>query len=130
MLALVLLNHFLWFRRFSQSPLSRSPPRYSSTQNDYDASSPFGPLPTFTEVASFFGILVWLIPFAFFVSLSAGDNVLPSMGSEYATGDTGAGKEKAKKKGLAKAAVDGAMEWFRETGEKMGFWREDRARGF
>jgi len=29
---------------------------------------------------------VWLVPFALFVSLSAGENVLPSMGSEYATG--------------------------------------------
>jgi hypothetical protein len=52
------------------------------------------------------------------------------MGSEYATGDTSANKEKMKKKGLAKAAVDGAMEWFREMGEKMGFWRDDRTRSF
>ena len=44
-------------------------------------------IPTFTEIASFFGLCVWLIPFALFVSLSAGENVLPSMGSEYATGD-------------------------------------------
>jgi len=29
---------------------------------------------------------VWLVPFALFVSLSAGEYVLPSMGSEYATG--------------------------------------------
>jgi hypothetical protein len=52
------------------------------------------------------------------------------MGSEYATGDAGADKGKAKKKGLAKAAVGGAMEWFGEMGEKMGFWREDRSRRF
>ncbi|KAH0541924.1 hypothetical protein FGG08_003644 [Glutinoglossum americanum] len=62
--------------------------------------------------------------------MRAGDNVLPSMGSEYATGDTVGDKGKSKKKGLAKAAVDGAMEWFRETGERMGFWREDRTRRF
>lgn len=43
-------------------------------------------VPTFTEIASFFALNVWLVPFALFVSLSAGENVLPSMGSEYATG--------------------------------------------
>jgi hypothetical protein len=44
-------------------------------------------MPSFTEIASYFGLCVWLVPFALFVSLSAGENVLPSMGSEYATGE-------------------------------------------
>ena len=33
--------------------------------------------PTFVEICSFFGLLVWLVPFALFVSLSAHDNLLP-----------------------------------------------------
>ncbi|XP_015230917.1 protein TEX261 [Cyprinodon tularosa] len=32
----------------------------------------------FSEVLSYFTICLWVIPFAFFVSLSAGENVLPS----------------------------------------------------
>jgi len=73
---LVLANHWLWFRHFS-APLPAKD-RYGYWENQQ--------LPTFTEIASFFGLNVWLVPFALFVSLSAGENVLPSMGSEYATG--------------------------------------------
>ncbi|MCJ1387851.1 erv26 super protein [Xylographa bjoerkii] len=78
---LVLLNHYLWFLHFS-SP-SSFPPTSSSP---YTASQ--GALPSFTEVASYFFLLIWLVPFALFVSLSASENVLPSMGSEYATDPT------------------------------------------
>ncbi|KAI9034237.1 TEX261 protein [Hyaloraphidium curvatum] len=46
-------DHFLWFNYFSS--------RYAS----------------FWEISTFFGIFVWLVPFMFFVSLSAADNVLP-----------------------------------------------------
>lgn len=77
------------------------------------------------------------------MSLSAGDNVLPSMGSEYATGGgsspvvaggqyVGEGNDRAgrgrKAKGLVKAAIDGTGEWVKETGMAMGFWRGDRSR--
>lgn len=76
-----------------------------------------------------------------FVSLSAGENILPSMGSEYATGDS---KQKdriagsfngnvdriGKKgtKGLVKAAIDSFAEWVGETGEAMGLWRGNKRR--
>ncbi|KAK5137667.1 hypothetical protein LTR08_007962 [Meristemomyces frigidus] len=133
---LVLGNHYLWFRHFSASPAPAS------------ASDRFGyghhaDLPTFTEIASFFGLCVWLVPFALFVSLSAGENVLPSMGSEYATGPgssyisagaepraVGASgrKRSATQSGMAKAAVNGVTGWVSETGELMGFWRGERTR--
>lgn len=108
-------------------------------------------MPTFTEVASYFGLCVWLVPFALFVSLSAGDNVLPSMGSEYATGgrvssvglagSSGGGGSsstanvlstdgKVKNKGMAKALVDGVRDWVAENGEVMGFWRGERTGRF
>ncbi|OZJ06044.1 hypothetical protein BZG36_01146 [Bifiguratus adelaidae] len=51
---LVLLNHYLWFTYFS---------------------SHYEP---FMDIASFFGIMVWLVPFAYFISLSANDAVLPT----------------------------------------------------
>lgn len=87
------------------------------------------------------------MPFALFVSLSAAENVLPSMGSEYATGATahtsnissgsggmrgegGGGRGKSKGRGLVKVLVDGVREWVGETGEVMGFWRGERTRRF
>lgn len=142
---LVLVNHWLWFRHFSK------PPEYfgSSSGGRYDYYSQPPAVPTFTEIASFFGLMVWLVPFALFVSLSAGENVLPSMGSEYATGagssftspgiephagglDGGLrrGRKRANTQstGMAKAAVTGLTEWIGETGELMGFWKGERTR--
>lgn len=98
-------------------------------------------MPSFTEIASYFGICVWLVPFALFVSLSASENVLPSMGSEYATGGEvrtdGLGGlngvddyRKRRKKGLVKAGVDWIVDWVGETGEAMGLWKGERARRF
>ena len=126
-IVLVLMNHFLWFHHFSKPP--------SHTRASlYD---PMTDVPTFTEISSFFGIFVWLVPFSLFVSLSAGENVLPSMGSEYATGgevrtgDLGAAGGKGRKqKGLVKAGVDWVVEWVTETGEVMGIWRGERRKGF
>ncbi|KAJ5443867.1 uncharacterized protein N7458_007739 [Penicillium daleae] len=133
---LVLLNHWLWFRHFSKPfPASRRNEGNwrQPYQIDYEA------MPSFSEVASYFGLCVWLVPFALFVSLSAGDNVLPSMGSEYATGEhtssglghsRGPSDGKAKNKGMAKALVDNVRDWARENGELMGFWRGERTRRF
>ncbi|KAK7734400.1 erv26 superfamily protein [Botryosphaeria dothidea] len=129
---LVLINHYLWFRHFSAPP-TRSNYYPYNTSRDYS-------IPTFTEIASYFGLCVWLVPFSLFVSLSAGENVLPSMGSEYATGEgssfiaagqePAAGGAKKNNVGLAKALVDGVRDWVGETGEVMGFWRGDRVKRF
>lgn len=80
--------------------------------------------------------------------------MLPSMGSEYATGEgssfirpgaipdvprgggiDGLGALSAGRKGrsgtnagMAKAAVNRVREWIGETGELMGFWRGERTR--
>ncbi|XP_044285497.1 protein TEX261 isoform X1 [Varanus komodoensis] len=51
---LVVLNHYLAFQYFAEE---------------------YYP---FSEVLAYFTFCLWLIPFAFFVSLSAGENVLPS----------------------------------------------------
>ncbi|EHK50458.1 uncharacterized protein TrAtP1_007564 [Trichoderma atroviride] len=90
---LVLLDHYVWFRFFS-----------NHQERAYSRSSYYEhvDVPTFTMIASYFGICVWLIPFALFVSLSAGDNVLPTMGTEPVRGVDG----KNKPQGLVKALVD------------------------
>jgi len=132
---LVILNHWLWFRHFSEPTVFRGPGKDRYTTPVYSQ-------PTFTEIASYFGLCVWLVPFALFVSLSAGENVLPSMGSEYATGDrdtVGAGMgnmpgfkrgHKRRNTGMAKAAVNGAREWMNETGAVMGMWRAENVKSF
>ncbi|KAG0261985.1 erv26 super protein [Actinomortierella ambigua] len=51
---LVLADHFMWFQYFGR--------HYH----------------TFSSIASFFGICVWLVPFSYFISLSANDNTLPN----------------------------------------------------
>lgn len=134
---LVLLNHYAWYRHFS------TPPPPPARFNFYDTPN----VPSFTEIASFFGLQVWLVPFALFVSLSAGENVLPSMGSEYATGagssftspgslpasntgDIRTGRKRAgtQNAGMAKAAVNGVREWIGDTGELLGAWRGEKTR--
>lgn len=97
-------------------------------------------MPSFTEIASYFGLCIWLVPFCLFVSLSAGENVLPSMGSEYATGTISRGtgieaplggdsdRRGRRAKGLLKAAIDGTMDWVGESVEAMGFRKGDQRR--
>ena len=86
------------------------------------------------------------------MSLSAGENVLPSMGSEYATGegssfisagkepagistgggfDAGSGRRRQRSgtnAGMAKAMVNGVRDWVGESGEVLGLWKGDRTR--
>jgi len=81
-------------------------------------------VPTFTEIASYFGLCVWLVPFALFVSLSASDNVLPTMGSEDPSG-----KDKQKRQGLVKVAVDAFRDWVGDAGNVLGWWKTERRTG-
>ena len=90
---LVLTDHYIWFKHFSNSQ-TRAYQR-SSYYDNVD-------IPSFTQIASYFGLCVWLVPFSLFVSLSAGDNVLPTMGTEPTRGIDGAPKHQ----GMFKAVVD------------------------
>lgn len=67
---LVLVDHFLWFQYFARHYYS------------------------FMTIASFFGICVWMVPFAYFISLSANDNALPSFDKSQ--------ENKQKKNGILK----------------------------
>lgn len=134
-IVLVITNHFLWFRHFSTAPFN-TPPSSRYPKSRYDQLD----MPSFTEISSYFGLCVWLIPFSLFVSLSAGENVLPSMGSEYATGAISRGasdgvplgtesdRRGKRAKGLVKAAIDGTIDWVGETAQLMGFRKGHQGR--
>lgn len=69
--ALVIIDHFLWFfyfARVTQNARHRARTTYPR-QNI--------PVPGFADIATFFGVCVWLAPLFLFLSLSANDNALP-----------------------------------------------------
>lgn len=113
---LVLVNHYLWFRHFSTAQHQS----YARMTNVYDQPD----VPSFTEIASYFGLCVWLVPFSLFVSLSASDNVLPTMGSEAPSQDGGS---KNKRQSIVKLAVDNVLSALGEVGRTAGWKKpEDR----
>lgn len=74
-------------------------------------------------MGAFFGLCVWLVPFALFVSLTAGEYVLPSTAEISNGGMNGmGGGERRRRTGMAKALVEGVKEWFAGTAEVVG-WR-------
>ncbi|KAI9574632.1 phosphatidylinositol phosphate phosphatase [Boletus coccyginus] len=68
--ALAVTNHFLWFTHFSH--LARD------ARLGYRHRGSVSSAPGFTDIATFFGICVWLVPLFLFLSLSANDNALPT----------------------------------------------------
>ncbi|KAK6535936.1 erv26 superfamily protein [Arthrobotrys megalospora] len=124
---LVVSNHILWFRHFSKPPeplydYSSSSSAYNRHKNTYGSGMEYKPVPSFSEISAFFGLCVWLVPFALFVSLSAGENVLPSsMGGDSSAGVVGDDKKKNKgRKGLFKGGIDGIWDWLMESGQALG----------
>ncbi|KAL9713000.1 erv26 superfamily protein [Leucoagaricus gongylophorus] len=74
---LVIADHFTWFFHFSHSTHQA---RYSRGHLGDGSTAP-----GFIEIASFFGICVWLAPLFLFLSLSANDNALPVSSGSSAT---------------------------------------------
>ncbi|KKY37666.1 putative endoplasmic reticulum protein [Diaporthe ampelina] len=113
---LVLINHFAWYKHFS----SRQKNAYQNMASYYETPDD---MPTFTEIASYFGICVWLVPFALFVSLSASDNVLPYENpAAAATGDG----SKRKAQGMAKALLDGVRNGLSQAGSLAGWKKTEK----
>ncbi|QEU58626.1 Svp26 [Kluyveromyces lactis] len=113
---LVLINHYLWFKYFNDIDI---PPQFRFDPNYVPRRRA-----SFAEVASFFGICVWFIPFALFVSLSAGENVLPTH-IERKKNEDGDGAESSRgvrrrAKGLAKIVIDYIREYFYSIGKLFG----------
>ena len=114
---LVLLDHYVWFRYFSTTQQRA----YQNMSSYYDRPAN---VPTFTQIASYFGICVWLVPFALFVSLSASDNVLPTMGG---SSDMGGSGDKKRGGGMFKSIVDSVLSVSGVVGSATGLKRsEDR----
>jgi hypothetical protein len=121
---LVLLNHYVWFKHFSH----HQERAYQNMTSYYDTPDD---IPSFTEIASYFGLCVWLVPFSLFVSLSASDNVLPTMGSEPSTsaaaGMVDTGNARRRGQGLVKALVDSVRGAIGEVTATFGWKKpEDR----
>ncbi|CAD6565945.1 MAG: hypothetical protein CYPHOPRED_000106 [Cyphobasidiales sp. Tagirdzhanova-0007] len=93
---LVILDHFAWFFYFadraketSSGGTGRHPrqPGYRPGSGSWESRLGSGKYAglnelSFMDVATFFGVCVWLVPFFLFLSLSANDNVLPSLGEQ------------------------------------------------
>lgn len=103
---LVISNHFLWFHHFNNPYI---PPLEVRLRPDYVPPR----IPTFVEICSFFGLLVWLVPFALFVSLSAHDNLLPHHLDKP--------DDKKKNNGLAKVLVGNLREYIYAISRKFGY---------
>ncbi|AET39888.1 Svp26p Ecym_5106 [Eremothecium cymbalariae DBVPG len=105
---LVFMNHYFWLRYFNNTDISlqsRVDPNYVPKRRA-----------TFVEVTSFFGICIWFIPFALFVSLSAGDNMLPmTMGKK--DDDSAVGRRASS---LLKVAIDAVREYFQSVARLLG----------
>ncbi|SGY67155.1 BQ5605_C004g02749 [Microbotryum silenes-dioicae] len=86
---LVIANHFISLNYFSERARStgyqpyRHGGRGANTGSRWSSahlSHASNHKETFLDVATYFGVCVWLCPFFLFLSLSANDNVLPSKG--------------------------------------------------
>lgn len=102
---LVILNHILWFDHFHNPYI---PPLEVRLRADYVPPS----IPSFMEICSFFGLCVWLVPFALFVSLSAHENLLPH---HIEANDT------KKNSGLAKVLVTNLREYVYTLSRRLGY---------
>lgn len=70
--AMVIVDHFLWFfyfARVTQDARLKARLSYGSRK--------VSNTPGFADIATFFGICVWLAPLFLFLTLSANDNALP-----------------------------------------------------
>lgn len=105
--ALVVANHFLWFDYFHNPQI---PPLEVRLSEDYVPRR----VPLFTEVCSFFGLLVWFVPFALFVSLSAHDNLLPQHMENNP-------EAKKKSQGLAKVVVTKVRDSIYALSRQLGY---------
>lgn len=87
-------------------------------------------IPTFGQVAAFFGICVWLVPFGLFVSLSAGELVLPTIGSDgrISPGIPGGGGSDIRAQGLVKQVYAAVGNWVGESMQALG-WSAGSAGG-
>lgn len=78
---LVIADHFIWFFHFARIT---NEARHLRTYRGLTVD-----VPSFIEIASFFGLCVWLAPLFLFLSLSANDNALPMSALEPSSPSVG-----------------------------------------
>ena len=118
-LVLVLLDHYFFFRYFSSLPPARSHYNRFSTYSNNMSQSEIINSPTFGQMAAFFGICVWLVPFGLFVSLSAGELVLPTIGSDGRMSPGLDGRKRAQ--GLVKQVYATVGNWVGDSLHAFGW---------
>lgn len=109
---LVVANHYLWFKHFNEVNI---PPQFK-----YDPNYIPPRRATFSEVASFFGICIWFIPFALFVSLSSGEYVLPTTEDVKKNDDISFGSNR-KNVGLVRLAINKVRYFINSSLHMLGF---------
>lgn len=81
---LVLADHFIWFTYFSQrTHNARQSVRKFGSADWRPLAGSEARMLTFMDIATFFGVCVWLVPLFLFLSLSANDNALPMSLSKF-----------------------------------------------
>lgn len=73
---LVVVDHFMWFFYFARVTHEER----QMARKAYRGGGSVVKAPSFGDMATFFGICVWLTPLFLFLSLSANDNTLPTAG--------------------------------------------------
>lgn len=121
----VLLDHYFFFRHFSNLPPARQALHYNSFSTQ---PRPEIDVPTFGQVAAFFGICIWLVPFGLFVSLSAGELVLPTIGSDGAISQ--AEVDRAKAQGLVKQVYAAVGTWVQDSLASLGWGSSTGSGGY
>lgn len=104
---LVVANHFFWFNHFHNPYI---PPLEVRLRADYVPPK----IHSFVEICSFFGLCVWFVPFALFVSLSAHENLIP----HHIDNDSG---KKLKNTALAKVVVANVRDKIYAISRKFGY---------
>lgn len=76
---LAICDHFLWFFYFARitHEARQRPPPHRGMKSKLQLNAP-----AFGDMATFFGVCVWLAPLFLFLSLSANDNALPMSGGQ------------------------------------------------
>lgn len=114
----VILNHYFWFKHFNDTEI---PPQFRLNPNYVPKRRA-----SFSEVASFFGLCVWFIPFALFVSLSAGDYALPTSTTVNSKknddiGSDGQPKLRKRAVGLVRVVINSIRRYIYNIAREMGY---------
>lgn len=88
---LVIVSHFVSFQYWTERAAAPRHFAYYNSNSRYKNTGWFS-IPnstpaddTFLDIATYFALCIWLVPFYLFLSLSANDNVLPSLGEYFVT---------------------------------------------